>query len=382
MNDRYRSLLLFLTLALGALACGFPSPSQAPTAIAPAATEPLPLPTEPPPTAAPAADIAAVVAGDGQVKLYRLDGTLAATWDAPGIDWPRPDTVQVVGSSVYYINDAPAVTAVSEKGVSEFAYTATPNLTAFTVSPDEESIAWSTSTFGEAGIETELWRAAIDGTGMEMVASSEPGDAFPEYFALEPVAFGSDGRLAYAWQITGIGGYILFFGYSSLYAFDPATSVHTPLAPLISDSTGPCWSGVRSDLAFAVGYCQWLDGGLAMRERNLSTGVETVFPTFPEQGQAGAGVYSPSGNRLAYAIARSNPDDEAGQIIVRLSPDAAPAPIASIANGYAGRLFWLDEDRLLVGGMQNGVESVFLVGLDGILTKVADGSLAGWMRLP
>jgi hypothetical protein len=382
MNDRYRSLLLFLTLALAALACGFPTPTEAPTVLAPAATEPLPLPSEPPPTAAPTGDVAAVMAGDGHVRLYRLDGTLAATWDAPGIDWPRPDVVQVVGTSVYYVNDAPAVTSVSATGVREFAFTAGPNLTAFTVSSDEQSIAWSTSTFGEGGIETELWRAAIDGSGMEMVASSKPGDKFPEYFVLEPVAFGSDGRLVYAWQITGIGGYILFFGYSSLYAYDPATSTRSPLAPLTGDSTGPCWSGVRADVAVAEGNCQGADGALAMRERNLATGIETVFPPFPDQGQAGAGVYSPSGNHLAYAIARSNPDDEAGQIIVRLSPDAAPAPIVSISNGYVGRLYWLDEDRLLAGGMQNGVESAFVVGLDGTLTKVADGSLAGWMRLP
>jgi hypothetical protein len=135
-------------------------------------------------------------------------------------------------------------------------------------------------------------------------------------------------------------------------------------------------------VAVAVGNCQGADGALAMRERNLATGIETVFPPFPDQGQAGAGVYSPGGNRLAYAIARSNPDDEAGQIIVRLSPDVGPAPIVSISNGYVGRLYWLDEDRLLVSGMQNGVESAFVVGLDGTLTKVADGSLAGWMRLP
>jgi len=42
----------------------------------------------------------------------------------------------------------------------------------------------------------------------------------------------------------------------------------------------------------------------------------------------------------------------------------------------------LDEERLLVGGYVHGTETVFLVGLDGSLTTVAEGPLAGWMRLP
>jgi hypothetical protein len=45
-------------------------------------------------------------------------------------------------------------------------------------------------------------------------------------------------------------------------------------------------------------------------------------------------------------------------------------------------LFWLDEERLLVGGMQAGLEKVCLVTIDGVVTPVAEGALAGWIHLP
>jgi hypothetical protein len=375
------SAFLPLTLAFGALACGLPSvatvaPSPVPTEGV--ATEAVPVAS---PTVAPEADIAAVVVQPNSIELYRLDGTPAGSWDAPGIDWPRPDWVQVVGASVYYVDDTGQLRAVSAQGTAEFAFTASPNLMAFAVSPDEAWLSWATTSYGDK-LESQLWMAAIDGSGKRLVAQSDPQDEIADWFALEPVSFAADGRLVYSWQITGIGGYILFFGYSSLYSYDPATTVVTPLAPLLSDSTGPCWNNVRSDLAYAVGYCYGAEGDLAMRERDLATGEDLVFPSFPDQGQAGAAAYSPSGHRLAYAIARGNPDDEAGQIIVRLEPAGEGVPFASISNGYFHLLYWLDEERLLAGGSEGGVDRVYRVGLDGSVTPVAEGRLAGWMVLP
>ncbi|OGT26299.1 MAG: hypothetical protein A2Z17_01660 [Gammaproteobacteria bacterium RBG_16_66_13] len=323
-----------------------------------------------------------MVIGDDTVELYRLNGTSAGTWAAPGIHWPRQGSVQTVGSTVYYLKPSTgAVAEVSATGTSDLSFTATAGLSAFTVSPDEGSIAWSTSTYTDQVV-SQLWLAAIDGSGIHVALESDPADEIAAWFALEPVAFGTDGSLVYAWQITGIGGYILFGGHSSLYRYDPVSATTTPWAPLLSDSTGPCWNTVREDLAFAVGHCIGTDGTLAVRERNLQSGIDVAFPAFPGQGQAGAGAYSPSGQRLAYAIARGDPDAEAGQIIVRRSPDSPLAPLASITNGYFRILYWLDEDRLLVGGMEDGVEKVFLVGTDGVVTPLAEGPLAGWIHLP
>ena len=381
MKSAHRSVLLPLTLAFSALACGLPR--AAPVAPSPGLIEATGTVAGPvaSPTVAPEADIAAVVVQPDRIELYRLDGTPAGTWDALGIDWPRPDWVQVVGTSVYYVDNGGQVRAVSAEGTAEFAFTASPDLMAFAVSPDEAWLAWATTKYSDK-LESQLWLAARDGSGTRLVAQSDPQDDIADWFALEPVSFAADGRLVYSWQITGIGGYILFFGYSSLYSYDPTTAAVVPLAPLLSESTGPCWNSVRPDLAFAVGHCYGSDGELAMREKDLATGGDRLFPSLPDQGQAGGGTYSPSGNRLAYAIARGNPDDEAGQIIVRLEPAGEPVPLASIGNGYFHVLYWLDEERLLAGGSEGGVDRVYRVGLDGSVTPVADGRLAGWMVLP
>ena len=147
MKPPHLSLWLPLTLALGALACGLPgSTTIAPSAVA---SEVVGGEAEPEasPMVAPETDVAAVVVRPDYIDLYRLDGTLADTRDAPGIDWPRPDWVQVVGSSVYYLDDAGQVRAVSAEGTTEFAFTGRPGLSAFAVSPDQAWLSWATSTF-------------------------------------------------------------------------------------------------------------------------------------------------------------------------------------------------------------------------------------------
>jgi hypothetical protein len=142
-----------------------------------------------------------------------------------------------------------------------------------------------------------------------LIAQTETLDDIAEFFVLEPVRWLDDGDLVYAWQVTGIGGYILFFGWSSMYSYDVASGAISPVASLAPDVTAPCWTGLTGDGAFAAGAC-----GAAgeVIERNTQTGVDTVFPVLADQGQAGAAAHAPLGTRMAYAIARGDPEDEAG----------------------------------------------------------------------
>jgi hypothetical protein len=73
----------------------------------------------------------------------------------------------------------------------------------------------------------------------------------------------------------------------------------------------------------------------------------TVIPLLPEQGQAGAAEFSPSPGRLAYGIARSDPENEAGQLVLIAGPGEAPAPLAAVAPGAFARIEWIDEARLV-----------------------------------
>ncbi len=175
--------------------------------------------------------------------------------------------------------------------------------------------------------------------------------------------------------MTGIGGYILFFGWSSLYRYSPADGGSTPLSQPPRMGTCPCWYGLSPDGAYAVTGC----GQDGMMERELATGTDTAFPVMPDQGQQGAAAYSPSGERLAYAIARGNPDDEAGQVLVRLRRGEAPTSIASQSPGYFERILWADEDRMVVGYFLSEGGSVDLLNVDGTRSPIGDGALIGLM---
>jgi hypothetical protein len=208
------------------------------------------------------------------------------------------------------------VRRVTTAGIETLDFTAGEEMATltFAVSADEERIAWTHSSYEAEGVVSELWIANIDGSDAQLVVESDPSDSIDEYFALEAVRW-EDGDLIYAWQVTGIGGYILFFGWSSFYRYSPLDDFTTALVPVSAEGTGPCWYAVSPDGMYAVGGCG--EGG--MRERDLVIGTETAFPVLPDQGQQGAAAYSPSGERLAYAIARGNYEDESGQVLVRLS---------------------------------------------------------------
>ncbi len=371
---------------LAALACSLPQPPTVSTAETASATSPPTeeAPASPAPTTAePPLEPLAVIHQGSVFLLAALDGTPSGSLPAAGLDWARPGRVQVVGDAVYYVDSGGSglggvARKVTAGGTTELPFTLAEPMAVltFAVSPDETRIAWAYARWDESGNHSELWAANLDGSAAQLVAAASPSDELEDYYVLEPVTWLTDGSLIYAWQISGIGGYILFFGYSSLYRYDTVSGATTPLAPVGPTAGAPCWSSLSPDGAFAVGACA---PDHSMMERNLGSGVSTIFPAFPDQGQAGAGAYSPSGSRLAYAIARGNPDDEAGQVIVRLHPDEPPVAIASQGEGYFDTLLWVDEDRLVVGYWQGDAGSVDLLRLDGTRTPIGSGQVVGLM---
>ncbi len=316
-------------------------------------------------------------------NVYSLDGALVETRSAEGLAYARPNTAQVVGESIYYVDSGGSslggvVRRVTTDGVETLDFTsAEPQSTlTFAVSDDDRRIAWTLSSFDVAGVSSQLWIADIDGGNSQIIVESDPADSLAEYFALEAVRWLEDGDLVYAWQVTGIGGYILFFGWSSLYRYSPADGVTTPLVPATEEGSGPCWYGLSPDGDYAAGGC----GEDGMRERELASGTDTAFEVLSDQGQQGAAAYSPSGAQLAYAVARGNPEDEGGQVLLRQRRGEAPAAIASDSPAYFYRLLWVDEERMAVGTSAAGGEAVELLNVDGTRSPIGDGALIGLMR--
>ena len=384
MDRRRRSVVSapWFALVCAAMACslGLPRPTEVspPPATSALATEEIPLPT--------GASSEPIIVAHLEPDFYFYDtaGQLLETRSAEGLSWARPNTAQVIGDAVYYVaggdgDQGEVVRRVTSTETTDLDFTRAESFNgmAFAVSSDGERIAWSNTVWDGPAPVSQLWMAEIDGESPTLVAQTDPVDDVPEWFVLEPVTWLGDGDLVYAWQVTGIGGYILFFGWSSLYRYNPTSAAVTLLAPVGPEVGPPCWNDLTSDGAFAVGAC-----GAAGQvvERATNSGLETAFPLLPDQGQSGAGAYTPSGDRLAYAIALGDPDNEAGQLVVIPSRGEGPAVVASHAPGAFDAILWLDEDRMAAGYWQGDATFVDLVTSDGARSLIGEGRLVGLMR--
>jgi hypothetical protein len=386
MTPRRTALALFsLGAILAMLACSLPAPSPAPQVDPTAVGTESPV-TDAPETALPAAESFIVAHLEPEFRIYALDGTLVETRPAPGLSYARPNTAQVVGEAIYYVAASAAqpgevvrrVTA-TENVELDFTRSSDPTGLAFSVSQDGSRIAWSQTSWAGGPPFSQLWAAGIDGAAPTLVAQTDDTDDIAEFFVLEPVLWLDDGDLVYAWQVSGIGGYILFFGWSSLYRYDAAAGT-TPLAGLAPDVTAPCWTDVTPDGGFTLGAC---GDAHAIVERDIAGGGVTTFPPLPEQGQAGAATYSPEPGRLAYGIARGDPEDEFGQLILVAGSGIAPTALASQPSGAFERIDWIDGEQLAVSYWQgSGLAASFvdLIGIDGNRNPVGEGRLIGLMR--
>jgi hypothetical protein len=385
----YFAPFIFVALLLAAaLACGFPTPGPEPTAALPPTeaesppVEPSPTGEPPAPTPEPPPEPQVVVHQSDNFNIYALDGSLIETRLAPGLaPWPHPNQYQVVGNDIYYVDSAGdslggMVKRVTSVGVEELAFTAVPdmaNLT-FAVSRDGTMIAWAGGEWGNS----HLWVAEIGGGGVQLVTQSDPALGLEDFYVLETYRWTAEGDLLFTWQISGIGN-LLYFGYSSMYRYLPATGEIIALAEAPAGGGGPCWSIVSEGGVYLVGTCTADPAIPGLREREISTGVETVLPLLPNQDQTGAAAYSPSGGKLAYAFARGGMDDVDGYIAVRHNVGEAPVVIATLLDGYYHKVQWVDEGRMVVEGAQ-AATTVSLLTLDGALTPIADGVLIGLMQ--
>jgi hypothetical protein len=377
-------------LLAAALACGFPTPGPVPTeAPPPTEAEPAPIETtptsEPPaPTPEPPPEPRVVVHQGDSFNIFALDGSLIETRVAPGLaSWPHPNQYQVVGNDIYYVDSGGdslggMVKRVTSAGVEELAFTAVADLAnlTFAVSRDGTMIAWAGGEWGNS----HLWVADINGGGSLQILQSDPSTGLEDFYVLEAYRWTAEGDLLFTWQISGIGN-LLYFGYSSMYKYRPATGEIIALAEAPAGGGGPCWSIVSEGCVYLVGTCRLDPASPAgLREREISTGIETVLPLLPNQDQTGAAAYSPSGAKLAYAFARGGMDDVDGYIAVRHNVGEAPVVIATLPDGYYHKVQWVDEGRMVVEGAQAATTTVSLLALDGALTPISNGVLIGLMQ--
>ena len=185
------------------------------------------------------------------------------------------------------------------------------------------------------------------------------------YFSQEPV---------------GLGGYIPFAGASSLFKVDISTKEVSQIIPTpASSSTVACIDAISGDYQFSADHCT--QNVITVRDLH-GGGTATITPPAEviDYRLLGSARFSPAGDRVAFALAKGNPDVERGWVAVGSSGGGeSKLVLAGDKPGYYSVIGWLDDQTLLLQFSTadvNNHNQIFSVNVDGSnLTKLADGSL-------
>ena len=252
-----------------------------------------------------------------QFQAYNVDGSQRFTAASPGMGYPDPSLLSVVDGAVYFSEDAlnKHIFRTTPDGVVQMNIPV-DHLSAFKVSADEQWIAWSTFAGDTNPATSQLWVAKLDGKGgvtdAEKIAEYNSNQS--QAFWLVPLKWTLDGTLIFERSLSGLGGYYVYSSHHSLYGYDPTDGQVSTYVSAEDQNARMCVDGVRPDLDLVALNCNNDDNLASLR--SLKDGKETIFPRLPEQNVVGTLELSPSGKWLAYAVARRNPDDEAGQVAV------------------------------------------------------------------
>jgi len=300
-----------------------------------------------------------------------------------------------VGETAYVLNLAanlPEIVRLDEGGTQPIAVSETPSY-ALAVWPGTGSaparLAFSISpTFDNP--QTKIFSAAPDGSDIVQVLIDTQTQGTPPFQFLAQ-RWSLDGQsLYFSREPYGIGGYIPFNGASSLFRYDFATDSVTQLVPFELAVNMLCLGDFDLRYQRAVGNCTDL---AAITVYDVSgTGPDTTI-TPPAEAEGfdllGTAHLSPEGGRVAFALARGDPENEQGAIAVSdgLS-GAARLVLTSDPGSYYTLAGWLDDSTLLL--QQQTVvcadvcpPSLWTVGVDGSsLTKLADGTFVAFAPGP
>ncbi len=306
------------------------------------------------------------------------------------INNPAYNSMLPVGGAIAgtaYVLDATnggEVIAINAKGSQALSFIQKPTtfgLATWRGSSDAQSrLAWGTQ-FTDTGSSSSLQMSAPDGSNLETLLTQEttnpPTQLVAEFWS-------ADGQALYfSKEPVGIGGYILFGGASNLYKINITTKEVTELIPLGS-SSGPqvCLDAVSADFQYVADHCS--QDKITIRDLT-SNETTTILPPADVSGfrVVGSARFSPDGSRLAYALARSDPENEQGWVAVSDGTSGGSKLILTSQIGsYYTIAGWLDDRTLLVQST-NLLEctpycsgELWTLTIDGsYLQKVADGSL-------
>jgi hypothetical protein len=190
------------------------------------------------------------------------------------------------------------------------------------------------------------------------------------YLNLEPIAFVGSGQLLLHEMPHGIGGYILFWQYQGVRLFDPDSGVMTPVGAV---------DGYASDgQTFAEVVIT--DGEPALHVFSLD-GARQVYP-YIGLGEVvrtgGDAVFSPAKTKVAYQVARNEPENEKfWTIVVDLQTGQSALVLEDQAVEFEpryGRIGgWLDDNTLAVGDGWSPMSAIINVTTGQVIAERTGG---------
>lgn len=289
--------------------------------------------------------------------------------------------VSVLTNSIVYTgySDGFRVYQVDQNGSHSLDFITVTDPISLSVSPDGTRIAWGTSTWIDNAPQAEIFVANMDGSNIQLVDKILASEQIDAWLVFHPIRWTKDGRLVYATGMTGIGGYLIFWGYNGIRVYDPQTD---SIEILVNDNEmlGLCVSSISEDLSKVAIVCH--DPERAVHVRDLNTQNEIRYEVLPDQNSAGSAQFSASGEWLAYVIQRQNPDDEYGYIVVVPTDGSIPPKV--IAENPGGTFHvegWIDEESFLVTRYDDeGEGSIWRMNREATdITWIKDGYFVGFL---
>ena len=287
----------------------------------------------------------------------------------------------VVSDTVYaleFIYQARAV-AMDQNGTRTLDFIHNPSYGLAVLSGDQPQLGWATSPTGQ-GSPSQLFVSATDGSQLTTLLTDTMPLTVPHQWVAERWARDSQ-SLYYSIEPYGIGGYILFAGASSLYRVNVNDRSVQEVVPFRTNGGKMiCIDELSSDERLIADHC----ATTAITVQNLSTGQKTTIQAPADAtgfNFTGSARFSPDLTRVAFALAKGNPDAEQGWVAVS---DSLSGPSKLIVTGKPGEYYtvagWLNADTLLLQSNQlmcntTCMNSLWTVKTDGSgLTHIADGT--------
>jgi len=285
------------------------------------------------------------------------------------------ETLYLVADTADYI---PRVYSLSASGVNPLNFIEKIGQGFDFTANTPAQVAWDAYTT-EAPLASQIFISALDGTQKQMVLTETNDNSLS---VLVVAGWSQDGQqLYFSREPLGIGGYILFGGISNLSVYTVADASSREL--ISSEAASAiCLDALSPDEQWVADHCETK----AITLRNLKTGErnQLALPAgLTEVGGAGSARFSPDGTRVAYSLARHDPENEQGWVAVS---DGLSGDSHLIATGSPGGYFtvagWLDANTVVLqfwGMASPGVANVWLARADGSdLKHLADGTFLGF----